>query len=226
MEGELQSLREKEKQRANEKKYNSPKENMKYSIIPFLFLPSVKIIEELNRKIVNMSAEKKLVEDLLKNALLQNEIAKKKSTATPQQRTALASIDLNIPNPPKSSNRKDGSNRKDQSSDNMSTNYSQPSQSGSQRTSSNSAHFINTQPEEDNYYQNQTYFYTQANKSQLLTPGHMAEVPECDEESDRYLSNRVTPANTSTCSNNGTAKEKFDLSQLRLDLSQVIKNRK
>ena len=38
----------------------------------------VKVIEELNKKVANLTAEKKLVEDLLKNSLLQNELTRKK----------------------------------------------------------------------------------------------------------------------------------------------------
>lgn len=60
----------------------------------------MKVIEELNKRIANISAEKKLVEDLLKNTLIQNENSGKKPNyishkTLPTNSPVLTSIDLN-----------------------------------------------------------------------------------------------------------------------------------
>jgi hypothetical protein len=187
----------------------------------------VKIIEELNKKISNITAEKKLVEDLLKNALLQNEISKKKEREREKQqqpRHVLASLDLNVL---KNSNRTSSGHQSfvlKASNERESTNATQTSQRNSVGSPTVAISLVPDKDEEMQRADTSFLNTPQAQAKFLQQINNVAdveEIPEADEESERFLSNRVRPPQPTI-----SLKDKFDMSQLKLDLTQVLKNRK
>jgi hypothetical protein len=194
------------------------------------------VIEELNKRIANITAEKKLVEDLLKNTLLQNEIQKKKSERPPSAsitthpNAILASIDLNSLKPTNENlNIKSTKNNHGYS---KSIDHSQTSQISPNDNSIHMGHPIHsgsihshsahTGKEEEvivnDIFTNNSM--TQSKIKQMIDENQDTPIDDDDDESCRNFSNRVhMPVPTVSL------KDKLDMSQFKLDLSRLkIKN--
>ena len=182
----------------------------------------------MNKKISNITAEKKLVEDLLKNALLQNEINKKKEKQQQQTQTrqVLASLDLNVlKNSQRNTPTANQSFIIKASNDRESTKTTQTSHRNSVGSPTIAISLLPDKDDEMGKATDTSILNTSQQQlkfqQQLNSAVEVEEIPEMDEESDRFLSNRVHPPRPTV-----SLKDKFDMTQLRLDLSQILKNRK